>query len=207
MDYINMPVSDFAALLASSAPAPGGGGASALAAALGVALGGMVGELTVGKKKYAENEPRLRELIAEAGALRARLLELVDMDAQAFLPLAKAYRLPKDAPGRNAVMEKCLAGAAAVPMEILELSCRVIALQEELAALGSSLAVSDAGTGVVFARAAMKGAALNVLVNTRLMQNRAQAEEMNRRVNELLREYGSRADGVYERVFAALGGN
>ncbi len=62
----------------------------------------------------------------------------MDADAEAFLPLAEAYRLPKDAPDRGAVMEKCLADAA-VPMEILELSCRVIALQEEFAALGSSL--------------------------------------------------------------------
>ena len=142
MNYIDMPVSEFTAALASSSPAPGGGGASALAAALGAALACMVGNLTVGKKKYAENEPRLRELIAEAQSLRERLLTLVDADAEAFLPLAEAYRLPKDAPDRGAVMEKCLADAAAVPMEILELSCRVIALQEEFAALGSSLAVS-----------------------------------------------------------------
>lgn len=204
MDHINMPVSEFVSALASSAPAPGGGGASALAAALGAALGGMVGELTVGKKKYASNEPRLRELIAEAGALRLRLLEFVDADAEAFLPLSEAYKLPKDAPGRDAVMEKCLADAAAVPMEILELSCRVIALQEEFAALGSSLAVSDAGTGAVFAWAAMYGAALNVLANTRLMTDRERAEAMDRRVSELMQEYRVRADRVYEDVFAKL---
>ncbi len=204
MDHINMPVSEFVSALASSAPAPGGGGASALTAALGAALGGMVGELTAGKKKYAANEPRLRELIAEAGALRLRLLELVDADAEAFLPLAEAYKLPKDAPGRDAVMGKCLADAAAVPMEILELSCRVIALQEEFAALGSSLAVSDAGTGAVFAWAAMYGAALNVLANTRLMADRERAGTMNRRVSELMQEYRVKADRVYEDVFAKL---
>ena len=194
MNYIDMPVSEFTAALASSSPAPGGGGASALSAALGAALGCMVGNLTVGKKKYAGNEPRLRE----------RLLALVDADAEAFLPLAEAYRLPMDAPGRDAVMEKCLADAAAVPMEILELSCRVIALQEEFAALGSSLAVSDAGTGAAFAWAAMYGAALNVLVNTRLMADRECAGDMNRRVNELMQEYRVKASRVYEDVFAKL---
>ena len=172
INYIDMPVSEFTAALASSSPAPGGGGASALAAALGAALGCMVGELTVGKKKYAENEPRLRELIAEAQSLRERLLTLVD--------------------------------AAAVPMEILELSCRVIALQEEFAALGSSLAVSDAGTGAVFAWAAMYGAALNVLANTRLMADRERAEDMNRSVNKLMQEYRVRADRVYGDIFAKL---
>lgn len=204
INYIDMPVSEFTAALASSSPAPGGGGASALAAALGASLGCMVGELTVGKPKYAANEPRLRELIAEAQSLRERLLTLVDADAEAFLPLAEAYRLPKDAPDRGAVMEKCLADAAAVPMEILELSCRVIALQEEFAALGSSLAVSDAGTGAVFAWAAMYGAALNVLANTRLMADRERAEDMNCSVNELMQEYRVRADRVYGDIFAKL---
>ena len=185
INYIDMPVSEFTAALASSSPAPGGGGASALAAALGASLGCMVGELTVGKPKYAANEPRLRELIAEAQSLRER-------------------RLPKDAPDRGAVMEKCLADAAAVPMEILELSCRVIALQEEFAALGSSLAVSDAGTGAVFAWAAMYGAALNVLANTRLMADRERAEDMNRSVNKLMQEYRVRADRVYGDIFAKL---
>ena len=101
-------------------------------------------------------------------------------------------------------MEKCLADAAAVPMEILELSCRVIALQEEFAALGSSLAVSDAGTGAVFAWAAMYGAALNVLVNTRLMADRERAADMNRRVNELMQEYRVKAGRVYGDIFAKL---
>ena len=161
INYIDMPVSEFTAALASSSPAPGGGGASALAAALGASLGCMVGELTVGKPKYAANEPRLRELIAEAQSLRE-------------------------------------------PMEILELSCRVIALQEEFAALGSSLAVSDAGTGAVFAWAAMYGAALNVLANTRLMADRERAEDMNRSVNKLMQEYRVRADRVYGDIFAKL---
>ena len=185
INYIDMPVSEFTA-------------------ALGASLGCMVGNLTVGKPKYAANEPRLRELIAEAQSLRERLLTLVDADAEAFLPLAEAYRLPKDAPDRCAVMEKCLADAAAVPMEILELSCRVIALQEEFAALGSSLAVSDAGTGAVFAWAAMYGAALNVLANTRLMADRERAEDMNRSVNKLMQEYRVRADRVYGDIFAKL---
>ena len=202
--FTDIPVSEFTSLLSSSAPAPGGGGASALAAALGAALGGMVGELTIGKKKYAANEPRLHELIAEAKQVQLRLLELVDEDAKAFLPLAAAYKLPKDAPHRDETMEKCLADAAAVPMEILELSCRVIALQEEFAALGSRLAVSDAGTGAVFAWAAMYGAALNVVVNTRLMSDRERAAEIDSRVNALMQEYRGRADRVYNEIFAEL---
>lgn len=202
--FTDIPVSEFISLLSSSAPVPGGGGASALAAALGAALGSMVGELTVGKKKYAANEPRLRGLIAEAKEAQSRLLELADKDAKAFLPLSAAYKLPKDAPHRDETMEKCLADAAAVPMEILELSCRVIALQEEFAALGSRLAVSDAGTGAVFAWAAMYGAALNVLANTRLMSDRERASAIDGRVNTLMQEYRVRAERVYNEVFAEL---
>ena len=105
--------------LASKAPVPGGGGASALVGALGTALCTMVGNYTVGKKKYADVEEDVKALMARAEDIRARLLALVDADAAAFEPLSRAYAIPKDAPGREAVMEECLRNAAAAPMEIL----------------------------------------------------------------------------------------
>ena len=101
--------------LASKAPAPGGGGAAALVGAVGVALGNMVGSLTVGKKKYAAVEADLRALNARAEVLRRRLEALVQADAEAFLPLAAAYGLPKETPEQQAhkaaVLEQALDGA------------------------------------------------------------------------------------------------
>ena len=204
MSMTDMTLSEFASVLASRAPAPGGGGASALCGALAAALGNMVGSLTVGKPKYAANEPRIKELMAQCDTLQQRLLSLIDGDAEAFEPLAAAYAVPKDEPGRDELMEKCLRGASEVPMEIMELACRVIELQEEFAELGSSLAVSDAGTGAALSLGAMQGAALNVLVNTRLMKDREYADMLNEKVFSLMREYRERADRVYMSVLNRL---
>lgn len=101
--------------LASKAPVPGGGGASALAGALGAALATMVGNYTVGKKKYAHVEEDVRRLMADAEEIRAQLLAQVDADAAAFEPLSRAYAIPKDDPSREAVMEQCLRDAAGRP--------------------------------------------------------------------------------------------
>ena len=118
MKLIDQTVTAFTEQLASPAPVPGGGGASALAAAIGISLGDMVGELTVGKKRYADVEEDIRSLMERAQALRLRFLELVDADAEAFAPLAKAYGIPKDDPTRAQVMENALKVACSVPMDI-----------------------------------------------------------------------------------------
>ena len=192
---------EFADLLASKAAVPGGGGASAMVAALGAALGGMVGALTVGKEKYATVEAEIKELMARAEVLQGKLLACVDRDAEAFAPLAEAYAIPKDDPKRDAVMEECLRKAASVPMEILDLSCEMINLHRQFADKGSALAVSDAATGVVFCWSALYGAAVNVKVNTKMMKDRAYADELNRRVDGQVEKYWKIAEQVYEDVY------
>ena len=204
MSMNDMSVRDFAEILAAKTSVPGGGGASALVAALGAALGSMVGNFTLGKKKYAEVEPDIIRLMDEAERIRLALLDCIDEDAAAFEPLSKAYGIPKDAPGRDETLEKCLCDAAAAPMKIMELACEAIVLHKEFAEKGSTLMVSDAGTGVVFCWAAMYGAALNVKVNTKLMLDRAHAEEMNKHVDELMEKYWKIAEAVYESVYGRL---
>jgi len=201
MSMNDMSVRDFAEILAAKTSVPGGGGASALVGALGAALGSMVGNFTLGKKKYADVEPDIIRLMAEAERIRTALLGCIDEDAVAFEPLSAAYGIPKDAPGRDETLEKCLHDAAAVPLKILELSCEAIDLQKEFAEKGSTLIVSDAGTGVVFCWSAMYGAALNVKVNTKLMQDRAYADKINARVDELMEKYWKIAEEVYESVY------
>lgn len=200
MPYADLTVRGFADILASKSATPGGGGASALAGALGAALGTMVGNLTVGKKKYAAVEDDLKTLMAEAETVRQELLDCIDADAEAFAPLSKAYAIPKDDPGRPEIMEACLRTAAAVPMRILKLCCRAIDLHRAFADKGSVLAVSDAGTGVVLCWGAMYGAAMNVLVNTKSMTDRAWAEQLNAEVFSLMDKYWKIADAVYEDV-------
>lgn len=186
--------------LASKAPTPGGGGASALAGALGAALCTMVGNYTVGKKKYADVEEDVKALMAKAEDIRARLLAQVDADAAAFEPLSRAYAIPKDDPTRGKVMEQCLRDAAAAPMEILRLCCQAIDLHREMLDKGSVMMLSDVGTGVVLCRGALYGAALNVKVNTKSMADRAYAEAMNNQVDELVNRYWKVAEQVYEAV-------
>ena len=201
MSMNDMSVREFGAILAAKTSVPGGGGASALVGALGVALGSMVGNFTLGKKKYADVEPEIIKLMDEAEKLRGDLLDCIDEDAAAFEPLSKAYGIPKEEPGRDETLEKCLRDAAAAPMKILELSCRCVELHKEFAEKGSAMMVSDAGTGVTFCQAAMRGAAINVKVNTKLMKDRAHAEAMNKHVDELMAKYIPLADEVFESVY------
>lgn len=195
------PCSQFTYLIASTAPAPGGGGAAALVGAVAVALGDMVGEFTVGKKKYADVEEDIKALMAEAETIRLRLLELIDEDATGFEPLAKAYAIPKDEPGRDEVMEECLRTAAAAPAEIFDLACRVIEMQYDFAKKGSRLMISDAATGASFARAAMEGAAVNVKVNTRLMKDRAYADKIDAHIADSLKKYSAMAEETIQYVW------
>lgn len=197
MDMKDMTLARFTEALGSRAPAPGGGGASALTGALGAALGVMVGELTLGKPKYAAVEEQMRALTERAKALSGALLDLAEADAEAFLPLSRAYAIPKDDPGRAAEMERCLRLAAEPPMEMVRLCCQAIELIEGFAAIGSALALSDAAAGAALCRGALASAAVNVKVNTKSMADRAYADAINSDVDRLTEEYGARAEKVY----------
>lgn len=200
MDTPNASVQAFLDALAAKTAAPGGGGASALVGALGAALCTMVGNFTVGKVQYAAAEDEVKALMARAEELRARLLALVDEDAAAFEPLSKAYAIPKDDPGRDQVMERCLRQAARPPMELLRLSCQAIALHRELLDKGSTAMLSDVGTGVIFCWSALYGAWLNLKVNTKPMTDRTYAQELNAQADELVNKYWKIAEEVYEAV-------
>ena len=204
MSFLDNNLREFSDALASKAATPGGGGGCALVGALGAALGNMVGNLTVGKKTYAAVEDEIIRLMGEVEALRAELLGLIDEDAVAFEPLSKAYSIPKDDPTRDETMERCLKIAADVPMRILRACCKVIDLQKGFAEKGSVMAVSDAGCGVVYCKAAMQGAALNVMINTKSMKDRAFADSLNDEVKSLLDKYGKAADQVYDYVFGRM---
>lgn len=204
MELMEQSCAAFLEQLASKAATPGGGGAAALAGAAGVALGNMVGNLTVGKKKYTAVEQDIIALNERAQTLRLELEALVQADAEGFAPLAAAYSLPKDTPEqmahKAAVMEEALNAACAVPMEIMEKCAEGIALAEQYAAKGSVLAVSDAGCAAALCKAALQAASLNVFVNTKMMADRARAEQLNARADALLAKFILRADAVFSAV-------
>ena len=208
MGLNNIGCDEFVEVLASKAPVPGGGGASALVGAVGTALGNMVGSLTVGKKKYADVEAEMIELKAKADKLQAELLELIQKDADLFEPLSKVYGMPKDTPEQIAkkaeVMEVALKDACSVPMTIMEKCCEAIELQKTFAEKGSTLAISDAGVGVEFCKAAIRGASLNVFINTKSMTNREYAKEVNKKAEDMLAKYTKMADEIFESVLQRL---
>lgn len=203
-----MRIEEFTEVLASKSAIPGGGGASALTAALGIALGSMVGNLTVGKKKYKDVEEEIRRQMQQAEVLQRELLLFIDKDAEAFEPLSKAYGLPKETEEqleyRNKVMEEALLKASLVPLKIMETVLEAIAVLEVMAEKGSRIAVSDAGVGVQFCRSALLGASMNVFINTKLMKDREKAAQLNQRCEELMEDGVKRADAVFELVMKSI---
>ena len=204
MGFAEKSCADFVSLLASKDPVPGGGGASALVGAVGAALGNMVGSLTAGKKKYAAVEADIIRLKKDSDRLQAEFLALVQKDAEVFEPLSRAYGMPRETEAEKAektrVMEAALREACGVPLEIMGKCGEAIKIIEEFAAKGSSLAISDAGVGVLFCKAALSGASLNVFINTAAMTDRDYAEDINRRANALLAEYEPLADAIFRSV-------
>ena len=200
MDFAQASCTEFVTVLASNAPVPGGGGASALVGAIGTALGNMVGSLTVGKKKYADVEEEIVALKAKCDKLQAELLEQIALDAVGFEPLSKAYGIPKDNPDRDKILEEATIVACKVPVKIMELCCESLEAIKVFAEKGSRLAVSDAGCGAVCVKAALQAASLNVFINTKTLQNRELAEEMNAKCLGMLDKYCAMADEIFETV-------
>jgi len=206
MSFTDKSCTEFVEALASKAPVPGGGGASALVGALGMALGSMVGSLTVGKPKFADVEADVQELMRKADALQKSLLGLVERDAEVFEPLSRAYGMPKETDEQKAekarVMEACLRECCAVPLEIMQCCAEAIDLHESFAEKGTAIAISDVGCGVICCKAAMQSASLNVFINTKWMEDRAYAEEINTTANAMLDTYTAKADAIFADVDA-----
>lgn len=200
----NKTLKEFVELTSSKEPVPGGGGVCALAASLASALGEMVTNLTIGKKKYLEYTFELTDIRKELDILRNNLLECINKDAEAFEPLAKAYSLPKDTPGYEETMEQCLRDAANSPFLILKYAARIIELDERLAVIGSKLAVSDAATSVMLAQGVLYGAYVNILVNTRLMKDREYATKLNDEAIHIVDEYSVLALNIYDDICKRL---
>ncbi len=199
---------EFMDTLASSAPVPGGGGASAYAAAIGMCLGSMVANLTTGKKKYAQYQEEIEQVLVQAEVLTGELAEGMDKDAQAFEPLSKAYGLPKNTEEelqkRNEILEAALVTASEAPLALMEKILEALDILERLAVIGSKLAVSDVGVGVQMCKAALNGASLNVYINTKLMKDRERAGQMNEKADRIIQSGNEKADRIYQDVLQQI---
>lgn len=201
-------VTEFIELLSSKSPVPGGGGAASAVGALAGALGMMVANLTVGKKNYAEVEEEVLQVRGHLEDLRNQLIDYVDKDAEAFEPLARAYSLPKgteeEKSYKEKVMEETLYAASVVPLESMKIMYEVMEALKVLGEKGSKMVLSDVGVGILFARAAVESASLNVFINTKSMKNRDQAETLNDQAESIIRKAKDLESQVYGSVLARL---
>lgn len=208
MSFKELTIEEFVKVLSSKEPVPGGGGASALIGSIGIALGNMVGSLTVGKKKYADVEDDIKALMEKSAVLMEKFQAQIDEDAECFAPLAKAYSLPKETEEekkyRSEVMAEALKTASLAPLGIMETACEAIDIVEEFAAKGSKLAISDAGVAAIALRSALLGASLNVFINTGSMEDRELAAELESKANRMIEEYGAKAEKIFNEVKGRL---
>ena len=205
---LEQKTTEFLEVLSSAEPVPGGGGASAAVGAFASALGMMVANLTVGKKKYADVEEEIIEIRSHLEELREELVKLTDKDAEAFEPLSRAYGLPKETQEqkeeKERIMEKALYEASVVPLQIMQTVFHVMEYLKVLGEKGSKIAVSDVGVAVLFARAALEGASLNIYINTRLMKNRERAEKLNKESDDMIAEARRLQEEIYAGVLAKI---
>lgn len=199
---------EFLAELSSASPVPGGGGASAAVGAFAAALGMMVANLTIGKKKYKEYEEEVLKARSELARIQGELVHLTDEDAKAFEPLSRAYGLPKETEEQKAekdrIMEEALYEASLVPLRIMETVAQAIDILDMLEKKGSRLAVSDVGVGILFAQAALEGASLNIFINTKMMRDRERADKLNARATELIEAGRMKKETIYGAVLQKI---
>jgi methenyltetrahydrofolate cyclohydrolase len=199
---------EFIDILASKAAVPGGGGAASLVGSIGMALGSMVCNLTIGKKKYVEFEPHVKEILERAKALEKGLLKMIDEDAENFLPLSKAYGLStateEDKKIKEETLEAALKQACSVPVAIVKSCYEAIKLHEDLVDKCSKIAISDVGVGVQCLRAAIIGAELNVIININSIKDEAYVTKVKLEVEPLVEDGIKIADEVYGSVIKML---
>ena len=211
MKLADMQVTQFCDVLASDAPAPGGGSTAALEGALGAALTAMVcGLTTVGKskEKYAEYQEFVLASQKKALDLKARFVDVMDRDTEAFNVVSAAFGMPKatdeEKAARSAAIQKGLEGCTRTPFEMMELAAETLELTAELLCKTNDSAASDLGVSALSMRAAIQGAWLNVLINIGSLKNKELAEDYRKKGEELLAKALPLADQIYQNVLSQM---
>ena len=208
MKLAELKTAEFVDLLASDAPAPGGGSAAALEGALGAALTAMVCSLTIGKKKYAEFEETAKSAQAKALDLKTRFVDVMDRDTEAFNVVSAAFGMPKvtdeEKAARSAAIQKGLEGCTKTPFEMMELAVETLELTASILGKSNDSAASDLGVSALSLRAAIQGAWLNVRINIASLKDKELAEDYRQKGEALLAKALPLADQIYETVVKAM---
>ena len=206
--YLDFSLEEFAQDLGSKKSMPGGGSVAAYALNLANGLASMVANFTSGKKKYAAYQADIEKILEKCQAFHRESMDMVDRDAEAFLPLAAVYKMPSDTDeemeAKYAQMQICLTRAASVPLDILRLSKKVLDLPEDLLEKGSIMLLSDVGVGVAMLRSAALSARINVMINIKDIDDQAYVTRTSEEVEDLVADIVKRSDYIYDEVFRRL---
>jgi len=206
---IDKKINNFLDELASNSPTPGGGSVAALAGALGAALISMVGNLTIGKKKYEDVEEDIKKIISSSEKLRYELSQLIEEDVKVFNNFMATYKMPKETEDEKKVraekIQESLIEAAKVPLKVAYKCLDILSLSKEVAEKGNINVVSDVGVAVLMAEAALESAILNVKINLRMIKDEKVRTELSSSIKEILLKEKGQKEKVLEIVDSKIG--
>ena len=208
MKLVDLSLTEFAQVLGSDAPAPGGGSAAALSAANGISLTKMVCELTLGKKKYAEFEAEIAQVHAESARLQESLLAAIDKDTEAFNLVSAVFDMPKeteeDKAARREAMQQALKEATQSPYGMMEDILTALQTTQKAVGKSNTNAASDLGVAALNLKAGLQGAWLNVLINLSGVKDEAFVADYRSKGEELLQKGCTLADEIYQEILKVV---
>jgi formiminotetrahydrofolate cyclodeaminase len=196
---------DFIDELAAATPTPGGGSAAAYAGAMAAGLVSMVARLTIGKKKYQDQEEAMKKVLEESENLRAELRDAVARDSNAFDKVMAAYQREKSDPERKEAIQEATLGAALIPLEVAEKSLRIMELALTIARTGNLNAISDAGSAVNLAFASLNSAAYNVRINLSGLSKGKKTDKIKQTIEKIEDQAWKSLDQIKE-ILTSRGG-
>ncbi|MEF9983377.1 MAG: cyclodeaminase/cyclohydrolase family protein [Oscillospiraceae bacterium] len=208
MKLVDMKIADFADLLSSASPAPGGGSAAALEGAIGASLTAMVASLTIGKKKYAEYDELAQETLKTAIALKNKFIDVIDRDTEAFNGMSAVFAMPKETESeksaRQDAMQSALKNCTKTPFEMMELSLATLELTSSIVGKSNKSASSDLGVSALSIKAAVQGAWLNILINIGGIKDENFTGEYRKKGELILAKALPLADEIYDEILKNL---
>ena len=207
--YIDEPMKKYLDEAASGASTPGGGSVAALAGALGAALTSMVCNFTVGKKKYADVEAEVSQILEEAENLRGKLLDLMVEDTQVYGQVSAAYGMARDTAeekaARTEAIQNALKAAMGAPLEAAICCHKILKLNEPLLEKGNQNLISDVGVAILLAEAAMRSAIMNVEINLSYIKDEDLCQKTKEKLRPLMNEAAELRIKIYKAVNEAIG--
>jgi formiminotetrahydrofolate cyclodeaminase len=208
--YLYGTIRSYAEAASSGQPTPGGGSVAALAGALGMTMGCMAANFTVGKKKFKTVEPEVRQLLTACLRARDDLLALMDEDTKAYAAVSAAYALPKETPEqaatRTGMIQKALVIAMDAPLQVIRVCRSAMDPLARLAEIGNPNLISDVGVATILAEAALRAAKLNVEINLQSLEDQALSSATRSEIERSAEEARAIARKTMEKVVRAIGG-